>query len=268
MQERLGNRVIVIVGGTSGLGVSAAAACVAEGASVVLVGRDAKKCEAAAARLGDRARALSGDAADPRTAERAIELGAETFGGFHGLYHVAGGSGRSQGDGPLDQLSDRGWSYTLRLNLDSMFYSNRAAARWLLEAKQMGSILNMTSVLASSPAPKYFATHAYAAAKAAAIGLTTTAASYYARHSIRFNAIAPALVETPMSGRAAEDPEIRRYIASKQPLDGGRIGRVEDVDQAVVYLLSDDARFVTGQVLAIDGGWMVSEGQYDDDANA
>jgi NAD(P)-dependent dehydrogenase (short-subunit alcohol dehydrogenase family) len=116
----------------------------------------------------------------------------------------------------------------------------------------------MASVLAFAPSPDHFATHAYATAKAGVIGLTTSCAAYYARYDIRFNVIAPALVATPMAQRAAGDARIVDYIAHKQPLDGGRIGRPEDVDGAVVYLLSQESRFVTGQVLAVDGGWCVS----------
>ena len=118
----------------------------------------------------------------------------------------------------------------------------------------------MTSVLAFSPSPKFFATHAYAAAKAAVIGLTKSCAAYYAADGIRFNAVAPALIETPMSRRATEDEAIMKFIRSKQPLDGGRIGQPDDLDAAVVYFLSDQSKFVTGQVLSIAGGWSVSEG--------
>ena len=113
----------------------------------------------------------------------------------------------------------------------------------------------MASVLAYAPSPRYFATHAYAATKAAAIGLTQSAAAFYADRNIRFNAVAPALIDTPQAARAVGDPQIMQYIASKQPLDGGRVGRPDDVDSAVVYFLSDESRFVTGQVLAVDGGF-------------
>jgi NAD(P)-dependent dehydrogenase (short-subunit alcohol dehydrogenase family) len=147
------------------------------------------------------------------------------------------------------------------LNATSMFHSNRAAVRQFLDQKTGGSILNVTSVLAYSPAPHHFATHAYAAAKAAAIGFTRSCAAHYASHGIRFNGIAPGLVDTPMARRAAGDEQIRRYLVTKQPLDGGRIGNPEDLDAAVVYFLSDQSRFVTGQVLGVDGGWAVSEGQ-------
>jgi NAD(P)-dependent dehydrogenase (short-subunit alcohol dehydrogenase family) len=78
---------------------------------------------------------------------------------------------------------------------------------------------------------------------------------------IRFNAIAPALVDTPGARRAVQDPRIAAYVEARQPLDGGRVGRPEDIDGAVVYLLSDESRFVTGQVLAVDGGWSVSDAE-------
>jgi NAD(P)-dependent dehydrogenase (short-subunit alcohol dehydrogenase family) len=258
----LEDKVIVIIGGTTGLGLSAAHACVKAGAKVVVVGRDRDNAKAAAHGLGPNARSLSGDASDPDTASKAIDFAAGNFGGFHGLYHVAGGSGRKAGDGPLHELSDEGWTFTLQLNLTSLFYSNRAAVQQFLKQGGGGSVLNMGSVLGYSPSPKYFGTHAYSTTKAAVIGMTRAAAAFYAPHNIRFNVLAPALVETPMSRRACGDENIMEFIASKQPLDGGRIGQSADLDAAVVYFLSDGSKFTTGQVLSVDGGWDVSEGQY------
>jgi NAD(P)-dependent dehydrogenase (short-subunit alcohol dehydrogenase family) len=261
--RRLGNQSIVIVGGTSGIGRSAAVACAAEGAGLVLIGRTEGECESAAsavAKLGAKVGWIAGDASQPVTVVKAVNLAVQRFGRLNGLFHVAGGSGRRAGDGPLDQVTDEGWQYTLRQNLDSLFYSNRTAVRQLLKQGTGGSILNVGSVLASSPSPTWFATHSYAAAKAGAIGLTKTAASYYAPHNIRINLLAPGLIDTPMAQRALQDEATMRYIRSKQPLDGGRAGQPSDLDQAVVYFLSDESRFVTGQVLEIDGGWSVSEG--------
>lgn len=262
--KQLADKTIVIMGGTSGLGRSAAEACAAQGANLVLVGRDAAKCQEVVSAIGEHARFLAGDASDPGTAVRAIELAVEQFGRLDGLYHVAGGSGRRMGDGPLHEISDEGWQYTLRLNLDSLFYANRAAVNQLLRQQSGGSILNMSSVLAYSPSPQYFATHAYAATKAGVIGLSLATAAYYAPQGIRVNVIAPALVDTPLAQRAIHDEQIMTYIRTKQPLDGGRVGVPQDADQAVVFFLSDQARFVTGQVLAVDGGWSVSEGQIGD----
>lgn len=262
MQRQLSGKSIVVIGGTTGLGRSAALAASAAGARVVATGRNPESvAEMAALLKGCDGLAVAGDATDPTSSEQAIALALERFGRFDGLYHVAGGSGRRQGDGPLHELTDEGWAYTLNLNLTSVFNSNRAAVRQFLRQGGTGSVLNCGSVLGFSPSPRFFTTHAYAAAKAAIIGLTRSAASAYAPNGIRFNVVAPALVATPMSQRAQGDSTILEFIKTKQPLDGGRIGLPEDLDAAVVWLLSDDSRFVTGQVIAIDGGWSVSEGQ-------
>jgi NAD(P)-dependent dehydrogenase (short-subunit alcohol dehydrogenase family) len=258
---KLHEKVIVIVGGTTGIGLSAAQACIADGARIVTLGRNPDSASAAQGLLGSKAHVFSADASRPETALMAIEEALRRFGGFHGLYHVAGGSGRKAGDGPLHEISDAGWEFTLNLNLTSLFYSNRAAVRQFLSQGKGGSILNLGSVLGFSPSPRYFSTHAYATTKAAIVGLTKASASYYAEENIRFNVLAPALVETPMAQRAVADAAIMNFIATKQPLDGGRAGQPSDLDAAAIYFLSDDSKYVTGQVLAVDGGWSVSEGQ-------
>jgi len=257
----LTGKFIVVIGGTSGLGLSAAKAFVAAGARVVAVGLKEESVIAARGELGDAAIVIVGDAAHKETSPAAVDECVHSFGGFHGLYHVAGGSGRRWGDGPLHDITNEGWEATLEMNLTSVFYSNRAAVKQFLAQGSGGTILNTGSVLGFSPSPRYFATHAYATAKAAILGFTRTCAAHYAPQNIRFNALAPALVETPMSQRAANDEEILAFIRTKQPLDGGRIGTPSDLDAAAVYFMSDASRFTTGQVLAVDGGWTVSEGQ-------
>lgn len=242
------------------MGLSAAIAFVREGANVVGVGRNPESGAKALDELGPNARLVTGDATDPQTAVKAVELAASEFGKLDGLYHVAGGSGRRMGDGPLHELTDEGWQYTIDLNLTSLMNSDRAAVQQFLKQGTGGSILNMGSVLGYSPSPQFFSTHAYAATKSAAIGFTKSCAAYYAKQDIRFNVIAPALVETPMAQRAATDDEILQFISKKQPLDGGRIGKGSDLDEAAIYFLSPGSKFVTGQVLAVDGGWTVSEG--------
>lgn len=258
----LSGKNIVIIGGTTGLGLSAAHALTAQGAGVIVVGRNPESAEEAWKMLGSNAVAMVGDAVDPNTAEVAIRRCLERFGSFDGLYHVAGGSGRKMGDGPLHELTLEGWNKTLELNLSSLMLSNQAAIRQFLEQGTAGTILNMSSVLGYSPSPRYFSTHAYAAAKAAIIGFTKSVASYYAANNIRLNVIAPALVETPMAKRAAGDETILSFIKTKQPLDGGRIGMTSDLDGLAVYFMSDLSKFTTGQVIAVDGGWTVSEGQF------
>jgi NAD(P)-dependent dehydrogenase (short-subunit alcohol dehydrogenase family) len=258
----LDGRCLVIIGGTTGLGLSAARAFLAAGsAGVVVTGRKQDSVNAALETLGPRARAVTGDAASAEHAIKAVRICVEAFGGFHGLYHVAGGSGRRLGDGPLHDMTDDGLRATLALNLESVILSNRAAVRQFLAQGSGGAILNMGSVLGRSPSPHFFATHAYAAAKAGIVGFTQSIAAYYAPRNIRANVLAPALVETPMAARAAGDRQILQFIATKQPLDGGRIGAPGDCDGAAVFLLSHAAGFITGQVLAVDGGWSVSEGQ-------
>lgn len=257
-QSRLSGKVLVVIGGTSGIGLAAVRAFVREGAGIVVVGLDQSQVLAVEHEFADAVAGLAADATHSATAPTAIQLAVERFGALHGLYHVAGGSGRSKGDGPLDQISDEGWDQTLQLNLTSVFYSNRAAAQQFLRQGTGGSVLNMGSVLGFSPSARFFGTHAYAAAKAAIVGLTKSAAAAYAKHNLRFNVLAPGLVATPMSQRAQSNPEIMTFIKQKQPLDGGRIGAPEDLAAAAVWLLSEESKFVTGQVVTIDGGWSVS----------
>jgi len=252
---------LVVIGGTAGLGLSAASAFITAGAHVLAVGLKSEENVSAVNELEGSARFLWSDATLPDTAPAAISECLAAFDGFDGLYHVAGGSGRRWGDGPLHEITDEGWRKTLELNLNSLFYSNRAAVRQFLSQKTAGSILNLASVLAWSPSPTFFTTHTYAAAKSAIIGLTKSCAAFYAPQGIRFNALAPGLVDTRMAERAVGNPEIMAFIKTKQPLDGGRIGRPSDLDSAAIYFLSDDSQFATGQVLAVDGGWSVTEGQ-------
>jgi NAD(P)-dependent dehydrogenase (short-subunit alcohol dehydrogenase family) len=261
MTKQLENKNIVIIGGTTGIGLSAAKAFIAEGAKVVVVGRHTETVDSAKSVLGKNAEVMAADAAHPETAINSIITCIEEFGSFDGMYHVAGGSGRKMGDGPLHEMTLDGWNKTMELNLTSLMLSNQAAIKKFLELKKGGTILNMGSVLGFSPSPTYFSTHAYAAAKAAIIGFSRSIAAYYAKNNIRVNVIAPAVVDTPMAQRALHDDKIISFLKTKQPLDNGRVGRVEDCDGIAVYMMSDQSIFTTGQVFAVDGGWSVSEGQ-------
>ena len=256
------NKRIVIIGGTDGLGLSAALACIEEGANVIAVGNNPERAEEVSIQFKNSGAVIIGDAREEAVAEKALRACVDRFGGFDGLYHVAGGSGRKFGDGPLHEITAEAWHQTLELNLTSLLFSNRAALNYFIKYDQGGVILNIGSVLSNSPSPKYFTTHAYTACKSAIIGLSKSMASYYAQQNIRVNVIAPGLVKTPMSQRAAANEDIMQFIRTKQPLDGGRIGIPEDMNGAVVFLLSDHSKFITGQVIAVDGGWSVSEGQF------
>jgi NAD(P)-dependent dehydrogenase (short-subunit alcohol dehydrogenase family) len=260
MRGPLEGKVVVVVGGTSGIGLSGVRACLDAGARVMALGLPAEGSDRLEAELGPNARVMLGDARDPEVPRSAIARAVAELGGLDALYHVAGGSGRAFGDGPLHETTDEGWVETLRLNPTSVFHSNRAAVQHWLKQGRPGSVLNLGSVSGFSPSPRHFDTHAYAAAKAGLEGLTVAAAAYYAPRGIRFNALLPGLTDTPGSRRAMADPQIQAFIHAKQPLDGGRAAQARDLDAAVVFFLSDDSRFVTGQTLAVDGGWSVTEG--------
>src|SRR5205823_10304861 len=120
------------------------------------------------------------DATQPAQADRLLQEALAALGSVDVLFHVAGGSGRRAGDGPLHECSDAGWQATLDLNLTSTFLTNRAAVRHFLGQRQPGVILNMASVLALAPAPQFFDTCAYAAAKGGVIALSRQAAARYA----------------------------------------------------------------------------------------
>jgi len=258
---RLANKAFVIIGGTSGIGLAAAQAFVKEGAKLILIGLKESVSSTLDELISPSVEVIFADARMPDTAQRGINRCIERNGDFHGLYHVAGGSGRRFGDGPLHQMTLEAWNQTLELNLTSLMLSNQAALKTLIELGHGGSILNLGSILAFSPSPKYFVTHAYAAAKSAIEGMTISSAAFYAKKNIRLNVLAPALVESPMSQRAMTNDEIMAFSKSKMPLDGGRVGQPDDLTEAAIFLLSDASRFTTGQILHIDGGWHLSEGQ-------
>ncbi|WP_409013945.1 SDR family NAD(P)-dependent oxidoreductase [Dyadobacter sp. CY356] len=256
MENWLTNKAIVIIGGTTGLGFSAAKAFVKHGANVVVVGRNPENCLIAELQLGSQARAKQGDATQANTSLEAIQLCIREFGSFDGLYHVAGGSGKKFGDGPLHQLTLSGWNSTLDLNLTSLMLSNQAAVQAFLGMGKGGAILNMSSALDFTPFPGHFSAHAYATAKSAVIGFSRSIAATYAPNNIRINVIAPSIIENPEN----KNQQIEEFISAKQTLNGGRFGLPADLDGSAVYFMSDYSKFTTGQTLTIDGGWNLTEG--------
>jgi NAD(P)-dependent dehydrogenase (short-subunit alcohol dehydrogenase family) len=262
MAGRLAGKRCLIVGGTTGLGRAAAAHFLEEGARLVIAGRSPEKGLEAAqdlARFGPVS-FVPCDASDSAQVEALFQQSVTALGEIDVLYHVAGISGRRDGDGPLHECTDAGWQTTIDANLKSTFLTNRAAVRRFLSQGRGGVILNMGSVLAFAPSPRYFDTYAYAATKGGIIAMSRLAAARYAPQGIRINVIAPGLIDTPMATRAATDPAILSFLRTKQPLGAGP-GRPEECSAAAVFLCSDEARFITGVVLPVDGGWSVSEGQ-------
>src|SRR5262245_17425160 len=180
VEPNLADKALIVAGGTTGIGLSAARAFIKAGAKLVVIGLESPALSAAVREFASDAHCIAGDLAKPDIASEAVEICVREFGRVDGLYHVAGGSGRRLGDGPLHEMSDSGWRDTLELNLSSVMYSNRSVVRQLLKQGTGGTILNLSSVLANSPSPAYFATHAYTAAKAAIEGFTRACAAYYA----------------------------------------------------------------------------------------
>lgn len=196
------------------------------------------------------------DLTDETAAIRAFADAQDSLGRLDSLLAVAGGSGRRFGDGPIHELTLEAWERTLEVNSTPAFLTAREGVRAMRGSG--GSIVLVSSVLATDPAPSLFGTHAYAAAKGATNALVSTLASYYALEGIRVNGIAPGLVRTPMTERAAQDPDTVEYSRHKQPLAGGFLAP-ESIADAATFLLSDESSRITGQVLAVDGGWSVTE---------
>lgn len=259
-----------LITASSGIGAEVARTLAREAANpksvrLFLVGREESQCAA----LADELRSLNarveyraGDLTDPDFAPAAVRSCVSSFERLDALFNVAGISGRRFGDGPVHECTEEGWSRVLNTNLTTQYRMCRETVRLMLSQPpaangQRGVILNMASILALSPEPRHFDTVAYAASKGGIIAMSRAMAACYAKHKIRVNAIAPALVRTPMSARASEDAEIIEFMKSKQPLLEGVIP-VQDVAASCVYLLTDSSRAVTGQVLAVDAGWSLS----------
>ncbi|MBA2721027.1 MAG: SDR family oxidoreductase [Chloroflexi bacterium] len=262
--SRLADRVCLVTGST-GIAAASATRLAAEGAAVFVVSRTDEHARG----LAERIRAAGGNA-DWAAAELSIEAAVdaavaacvERFGRIDGLFSVAGGSGRRFGDGPIHTVGREAWDRTLELNLTTQALVCRSVVARMRDqdpnsSGTRGSILLMGSVTASDPAPEFFATHAYAAAKGALTALMTTMAAAYLPDRIRVNVVAPGLTATPMARRAADDAAIRAYGARKQPL-AGELMDPDEVAHAAVYFLSDESRVVTGQLLKVDGGWSVA----------
>jgi NAD(P)-dependent dehydrogenase (short-subunit alcohol dehydrogenase family) len=270
---RLARRNCLIVGGTGGIGLESARRFLAEGARLVVTGRGEASVAHALHELAGigQVTGLELDLADATALAEVVPRSVEILGGrLDILFHVAGLSGRRFGDGPLDSCSLEGWETVLDANARSVFLTNGAAVRQMRgqsldDAGLRGTVLNMGSVLSRSPSPKLFNTVAYAASKGAILALTLNAAATYAPDRIRFNLIAPGLIDTPMATRAVGDPAIRAYLRTKQPLASGP-GLASDCAEAALYLCEPASRFVTGATLNVDGGWCVSEGQHGGDS--
>jgi NAD(P)-dependent dehydrogenase (short-subunit alcohol dehydrogenase family) len=261
--RRLSGRGIIVTGAT-GIAAASARRFSVEGARVVVISRTEASCVELVEDIrsaGGEASHVVADLTEAPAALAAAEVAIARLGRVDGLFNVAGGSGRRMGDGPLHTLTAEAYEATLRLNATSHVVVTAPVLRAMLDQDpdadgQRGAIVNMGSVLATRPVPALFGTHAYAAAKGAIASLTITTAAYYAASGIRVNMVAPALTTSRMSERAAADEATQAFSRRKQPLTDGFIA-AEDVAAAALYLLSSEARAVTGQTITVDAGWSI-----------
>jgi len=249
-----------MVTGSTGIAAATAERAASEGASVFVVSRTEPHAQALADRLGGSAWAIA-DLADEAAVDAAVNTAVQRFGRIDALFSAAGGSGRRFGDGPIDSLTADAWEATATLNLRTQVLVCSRVVRAMRAQEPdasgiRGSILILGSVTTTAPVPELFGTHAYAAAKGALTALMTSMAATYIGERIRVNLLVPSLTDTPMASRAASDAHILEYAARKQPLAGPMLDP-DEVAKAAIYFLSDESRAVTGQTLAVDGGWSI-----------
>jgi len=252
---RLKGKVSLITGAASGIAQATAYRFADEGAILALVDKNEDGLAATAQAVRERGAQVVTATADVSKAEdvqRAVQAAVDAFGRLDVVFNAAGVSGRRWGDGPVDQCTEDAWDLVLDINLKGMFLVCKYAVPHLLKTR--GAIVNLASVLGIVGGDEDFATHAYAASKGGIISLSRAMASFYAAQGLRVNVVAPGLIATAMSQRAQSDPKIQAKLVHLQPLTGA-MGQPEDIAAAVAYLASEDARFVTGTVLTVDGGW-------------
>ena len=259
MSGRLADRAILVTGST-GIAAATAERAAAEGARVFVVSRDADHARALGERLAGGAWAAA-ELTDEAAVDTAVTAAVDRFGRIDGLFSAAGGSGRRFGDGPIHTVTADAWEATAALNLRTQILVCARVVRAMREQSpdasgMRGSILLLGSITTEAPVPELFGTHGYAAAKGALTALMTTMAATYIADRIRVNLVAPSLTATPGASRAAADAHILEYAARKQPLAGPMLDP-DEVAKAAIYFLSDESRAVTGQALAVDGGWSI-----------
>ncbi|PWS34513.1 gluconate 5-dehydrogenase [Falsiroseomonas bella] len=242
----LEGRVALVTGGSSGIGLAIAEALHGAGASVVLCARRADALRQAAETLSARAAACLGDVADRAGLADLAARAAEPFGAPEIVVHAAGLNARQ----PWDQVDDAAWNAQIESMLAAPFFLSRALLPGM-RAKGRGRVLNIASLQSTRAMPDSIP---YGAAKGGVAQLTRAMAEAWGRYGITCNAIAPGFFPTALTAPVFADAERAARLAAQTCL--GRNGRLEDLQGAAVFLASDAAAYVTGQVLAVDGGFL------------
>lgn len=254
---RLEGRSIIVTGAGSGFGRAIAVRAANEGADVVVVDLDragGEKTVALVEETGRRAELVVGDVGTEAGARAAAERAITSFGTIHALVNNAGIAPPE----PVDSWNapEESWDRVLRVNLKSVYLCSRAAIPTMLEAGG-GAIVSIASIAAT----RAVSCASYASAKAGILGYTHQVAAELASRGVRVNCVSPGYMRTPMStgerrGLSLEQQEERvAQLGLKVPTR--RMGGVDDIAAAVAYLVSDDARYVTGQEIVVDGGYLV-----------
>ena len=246
---RVEGRIVLVAGAGGGIGSAGAEGLAREGAAVVCTDIDAAAAEAVAARIraaGGRASAFALDVRDRAAVDDAVTAAVRTFGRLDVLVDCAG---VSHGGNFLD-LDHGEWERVVAVNLTGMFHLGQVAARQMVRQGGGGSIINVTSQLAEVARPERAA---YVASKGGGRSLTHAMALDLAPHGIRVNAIAPGPTLTGLTRASYADPERRRATIAQIPL--GRLGDPQDLVGAILFLASDESRWMTGSTLTVDGGY-------------
>ena len=245
MSLALEGRVAMVTGSTRGIGRAIAQTLAGAGAKVAVIGRDQARAAEAAAAIGHAAQGFACDVTSEPSVNAAVDAIAAALGPIDILVNNAGVTK----DNVFLRLSDADWDLVLEANLKGAFRTIRAASRGMMK-QRWGRIINVASVVGLI-GNKGQAN--YAASKAGLIGLTKSIARELASRGITVNAVAPGFIDTDMT--AALTPEQRETLAKQIPLE--RLGKPEDVAAAVLFLASESAAYITGQVIVVDGGMVM-----------